>query len=553
MNCKVQKPNAASITGIPLVFIRTDSCGTETNTRFVTTLVQASRHINGQYIHVIDISQCGTTLPVEFNAVLVNTEEQNLLCLFRDPTIRVEALKALKSNDLFARWLFLGYFSHIYGAKTIIYLSSDTLLLAHPLHFLPISRKCSLSSVFAISQHIAVLQKPILDCIRKGFISGQAIPRREHHSYFSILSNDLLEPCIRLNADDHCRADLNYTYSMMLLREHQLAADQGMVMWGVNGSSFKRLNIQGGTITAEDSATGQPVQLTSLHLQGPGKLFYEYFARALERTRADPRAHVLFDTDHAASQATRWREAPESSETTPRETGPSAGPPGPLPSVPIVFSPLSPCHHGRRQLLLECVRQASAVVGAGNVHVLDADRCAAGRTPDGVTVVDLDLLAEEDRELRQALDGFNRSYVHLSTNSVHMERMSMARWLHLRSFVRRHGLETVVHSDGDVFHLSDPLHYPPDIATSAVGEAAPSGPPEWHRHVSVVSGTSAHASVLQRPMVECVAAAILDAYSSPQQLAKWRLHYERVPASARLGRARRRPTRGRFVCGPGKL
>ena len=529
MNC-THKKSVRPIAGIPLVFVLTESCVNENAKKFRAILNQAIRYVGVENIYVVDVFGCEVSLSARVTVLdLTKANGQDLFCLFRNPSIRVEAFKSFKRNLLFTRWFCLAYFMDLYQARTIVYLSNDTFLLAHPLHFLPTSNQCGLTSISAISDHIALLQKPIMVCVLEGFLRGQSIPALQQpkdRAYVEVFTQDLLAPCQQLSAaNGSCTVDLSRSYRRMLLREHQISASQGMVMWGRNGSDLKRFTIEAGMVLAEDSRTREPVQLTAVHLQGRGKRFFNFFKNALQWSRADPLRPFLFDPAHAArNESLAWKPK----QTPARGARPSPRPRGPHPAVPLVFSPLKPCFAERREMQLVCVRQAARAAGAGSVYVLDVGRCFEGRAPDGVTVVSVEQLLKENPECQRDFDTFDRSYVHLSKNDAAMEKMSMARWIYLRCFARHHGLAAVMHSDGDVLHLADPLHYPPDIAADGPDPTLPPPPARWGRPVSVISGISPHNAVLQRPVVECVAQAAIDAFAVPERLAEWRAYYHQV-------------------------
>ena len=292
MNC-THKKSVRPIAGIPLVFVLTESCVNENAKKFRAILNQAIRYVGVENIYVVDVFGCEVSLSARVTVLdLTKANGQDLFCLFRNPSIRVEAFKSFKRNLLFTRWFCLAYFMDLYQARTIVYLSNDTFLLAHPLHFLPTSNQCGLTSISAISDHIALLQKPIMVCVLEGFLRSQSIPALQQpkdRAYVEVFTQDLLAPCQQLSAaNGSCTVDLSRSYRRMLLREHQISASQGMVMWGRNGSDLKRFTIEAGMVLAEDSRTREPVQLTAVHLQGRGKRFFNFFKNALQWSRADP-------------------------------------------------------------------------------------------------------------------------------------------------------------------------------------------------------------------------------------------------------------------------
>lgn len=367
---------------------------------------------------------------------------------------------------------------------------------------------------------MAILQRPFLDCVTQSMFVQAGLPDIKHRD---VRAAELLDECGRhfTERKTHCKLNLSVPYPMTFARDHHLRSSQGMAMWresNTSASEFKRLLIQRGLATAEDALTHEPVQLTWMHLQGQSKRFHSFLSHALHTTAKDPHAAVRFGPRPPPP-------APDAPPPAPAKGAPAGARSGGAGEVPLVFSPVSPCTPLRRSHLLDAVRHACRVVGAPNVFVIDEAACVAGAVPAGATVLPVELLLAG--RCGAAAREFNRSYVHLSSNSVALEKMSMIRWLLLRCLAESRGWKSLMHAEGDVILLAHPMHFPPPdpAACGAAPTAAGHTDPPEKVAVSIVSGRSGHSAVLQAPFLACIADTIHAAYTNPTQLAGWQRTY----------------------------
>jgi hypothetical protein len=531
-------------TGLPILFISKQPCSKDTADSFSISLQQAALHVGPENVFVIDLcGQIQERLPNEKITVLDATDLKTweYKCIIQPVETNLHALDYPSNKALVAQWFYFGYFAKFYQVDTFLYISSDTMLLADPIRFIPFTFNCtSLSLIHALSDHFAIIQKQMVDCVTKRIIhqhNHQTLLNGASHTDPDIQSH--IHVCQQTLATSPCSFDPARPLPRMFARDHHLRSSHELQTWteGPNSTAqYKRLLIQRGVAIAQHAATGRPVQLATIHLQGAAKRFHALLSSALRRTRLDPHLSVAFDASalavadaatadalaaEAAADAQRnsslGHTNPADAPVPPADSddGPSTDPPA-NPPVPVVFSPVAPCAPDRRTQLLNAIRLAAAAVGAGRVAAIDAGGCVAGAVPAGVEVVPLESLLDGD--CGAAVRELERGYLHLSSNSVALELGSMTRWLHLRCLARRRRLPALVHVEGDVLLLDHLLHHPPPPAPGADGCGGGAG---LEAGVSVVSLVSAHASVLQLLLIECVAEEIETAYRDPARRARW--------------------------------
>ena len=269
-------PAQRKATGLPFLFIRSDPCSRDSDLKFLKVLKLASLHSRAE-IYVIDL--CGRISDIfnDTSIVFLNGANKELHCFFPPLKTYTNFLTHISSNLSVARWFYLKYFAQLYQAPTLLYIGSDTVVLEDPLHLLPTTAECaSLSSMFVMSEHLALVQQPFLDCVTQGvmldYLGQSLLPGAPRAVGLDV--DDHLRRCERLflaAAPAACRADPAAPFARTLARDHSLRSSQGLAMWregpGSGPQEFKRLAVRRGAAFGADNATGRPVQLASLHFQ----------------------------------------------------------------------------------------------------------------------------------------------------------------------------------------------------------------------------------------------------------------------------------------------